>query len=206
MNLYLNFFIYILVCIGSQCILTCLLAPERNSIPTIKEDAPSMASLWMWNDDKQTAQLILIFSRLILNIQKGRLRGLAVECWTTYHYHPCSNPGTGISEGCFIFDFASLPVHKSGRKTSIIIIISILTSRKRRIMYVTSPKTYVKDGNRLFVYLQRTPDKVYSISPSDIIRILVIVLFQPIKYVLFQNGAAHFKAYVDEHLHRRQGK
>ena len=38
----------------------------------------------------------------------GRLRGLAVACWTTDHYHPCSNVGVGISEGCFIFDFASL--------------------------------------------------------------------------------------------------
>ena len=40
---------------------------------------------------------------------EGRLRGLAVACWTTDHYHPCSNLGVGISEGCFIFDFASLP-------------------------------------------------------------------------------------------------
>jgi len=38
---------------------------------------------------------------------------------------PCSNLGVGISEGCFVFDFTSLPlevthlaylVHKSGRK------------------------------------------------------------------------------------------
>jgi len=40
----------------------------------------------------------------------GRLRGLAVACWTTDHYHPCSNPGMGISEGCFIFHFVSLPL------------------------------------------------------------------------------------------------
>ena len=33
----------------------------------------------------------------------GRLHGLAVECWSTDHYHPCSNLGVGISEGCFIF-------------------------------------------------------------------------------------------------------
>jgi len=37
----------------------------------------------------------------------GGLRGLVVACWTD-HYHPCSNLGVGISEGCFIFDFASL--------------------------------------------------------------------------------------------------
>ena len=43
-------------------------------------------------------------------IQKGRLRGLAVACWTTDHYHPCSNPGVDISEGCFVFDIASLPL------------------------------------------------------------------------------------------------
>ena len=39
-----------------------------------------------------------------------RLRGLAVVCWTTDHYHPCSNLGLDVSEGCFVFDFASLPL------------------------------------------------------------------------------------------------
>ena len=39
----------------------------------------------------------------------GCLRGLAVVCWITDHYHPGLNLGVGISEGCFIFDFASLP-------------------------------------------------------------------------------------------------
>ena len=36
----------------------------------------------------------------------GHLRGLAVACWPTDHYHPGSNLGVGISEGGF--DFASL--------------------------------------------------------------------------------------------------
>ena len=31
-------------------------------------------------------------------------------CWIPDHYHPCSNPGEGISAGCFIFDFTSLPL------------------------------------------------------------------------------------------------
>ena len=35
---------------------------------------------------------------------------LAVACWTTDHYHPCSNLGVGRSEGCFVFDYASLPL------------------------------------------------------------------------------------------------
>ena len=26
------------------------------------------------------------------------------------HYHPCSNPGVGISDGCFVFHFVSLPL------------------------------------------------------------------------------------------------
>jgi len=30
----------------------------------------------------------------------GRLRGLTVACWITDRYHPCSNLGVGISEGC----------------------------------------------------------------------------------------------------------
>ena len=40
----------------------------------------------------------------------GCLRGLVVSCWTADRYHPCSNFVVGISEGCFIFDFASLPL------------------------------------------------------------------------------------------------
>ena len=52
-----------------------------------------------------------------------------VARWTTYHYHLSSDLGVGISEGCFIFDFASVPLDfarpiylldKGGRKTSII--------------------------------------------------------------------------------------
>ena len=38
----------------------------------------------------------------------GRLRGPAVACWTTDHYHPCSNLGVAISKSCFVFVFASL--------------------------------------------------------------------------------------------------
>ena len=40
----------------------------------------------------------------------GRLSSLAVACWITGQYHPCSNLGVGKSEGCFVFDFASLPL------------------------------------------------------------------------------------------------
>ena len=50
------------------------------------------------------------FCSLFLTKDRGRLRGLAVACWTTDHYHACSNPGVGISEGCFIFEFSSLPL------------------------------------------------------------------------------------------------
>ena len=46
----------------------------------------------------------------LLNNTLGRLRGLTVACWTTDHNHPCSNPGVGISEGCFVFHFVSLPL------------------------------------------------------------------------------------------------
>ena len=38
------------------------------------------------------------------------LCGQALVCNITDHYHPCLNLGVGISEGCFIFDFASLPL------------------------------------------------------------------------------------------------
>jgi len=44
---------------------------------------------------------------------KGRLRGIAVTCWIIDHYHPCSNLGVIISEGCFIFDLASLHLETS---------------------------------------------------------------------------------------------
>jgi len=54
-----------------------------------------------------------------------------VARWTIVHYYPSSNLGVVVFEGCFIFDFASLPlvvsahlawqVHKSGRKGPTII-------------------------------------------------------------------------------------
>ena len=40
----------------------------------------------------------------------GCLHGLAVVCWTTDSYHLSSNLGVSIYEGCFIFDFVSLPL------------------------------------------------------------------------------------------------
>ena len=33
-----------------------------------------------------------------------------IVSWTTDHYHLSSNLGVGISEGCVIFDLASLPL------------------------------------------------------------------------------------------------
>jgi len=48
--------------------------------------------------------------RMKSQFRLGRLHGLAVACWTTDHYHPRSNPGVGISEGCFVFHFVSLPL------------------------------------------------------------------------------------------------
>jgi len=47
---------------------------------------------------------------MLLLVISGRLCSLAVLCRTTDHYHLCSNLGVGISEACFIFDFASLPL------------------------------------------------------------------------------------------------
>ena len=41
---------------------------------------------------------------------KGASVSLVVACWTTDHYHPCSNPDVGISEACFVFHFVSLPL------------------------------------------------------------------------------------------------
>jgi len=56
-----------------------------------------------------TARTHLGLNRKLYNVMKYLgLRGLAVACCTTDYYHPCSNLGVGISEGCFIFDFASL--------------------------------------------------------------------------------------------------
>ena len=40
----------------------------------------------------------------------GAPPGLVVVYWTTDHYHLCSNLSMGISEDCFIFDFALLPL------------------------------------------------------------------------------------------------
>ena len=62
---------------------------------------------------------------------KGRLRGLAVACWTRDHYHPCSNLWRLFRPWHRLIIFGGRSahlaylVHKSGRKTSIIIIIII---------------------------------------------------------------------------------
>ena len=49
-------------------------------------------------------------NRVISSVKWGRLRSLVVARQTTDHYHPCSNLGVHLSEGCFIFDFVSLPL------------------------------------------------------------------------------------------------
>ena len=51
-----------------------------------------------------------VVSRVCGALYAGRLRGLAVVCWTTDRYHPCSNLGVGMSDGCFGLDFTSLPL------------------------------------------------------------------------------------------------
>jgi len=72
-------------------------------------------------------------TRFYLN-KAGCLHGLAAACRITAHYHPCSNLRVGISEGVFHLGLhfitfggrlahLAYPVHKSGRKTSIITII-----------------------------------------------------------------------------------
>jgi len=68
---------------------------------------------------------IILNSVVDYKVSNGRLRGLAVAGWTTYHYHLCLNPGMGISEGCFITfggrsAHLAYHVHKSGHKTSIV--------------------------------------------------------------------------------------
>ena len=60
---------------------------------------------------KVIVRMLRIITRCNVSIEdfkNGRLRGLAVACWTTDHCHPCLNLSVGLSEGCFIFDFASL--------------------------------------------------------------------------------------------------
>ena len=54
--------------------------------------------------------VVIIIIIIIIIIIKGRLHGLTVACWITDHYHPCSYLGVGISERCFIFEFADVEV------------------------------------------------------------------------------------------------
>jgi len=51
-----------------------------------------------------------IFLHQICELTVGHLRGLVGSALDTYPYHMSSNLGMSISEGCFIFDFASLPL------------------------------------------------------------------------------------------------
>ena len=49
---------------------------------------------------------------------QGRLHGLTGSAVEHVFIAPGSNAGRDMSNGCFIFHFASLPLPKSGRKTS----------------------------------------------------------------------------------------
>ena len=51
--------------------------------------------------------IISIVYQISMSLKDGD-GGIAVACWTTDYYHPCSNVGVGISEGRFICDFAAL--------------------------------------------------------------------------------------------------
>ena len=58
----------------------------------------------------QIYQLPTVFHEAYPVKHMGRLLGLtAIVHWITDHYRLSSNLGVGISEGCFIFEFASLP-------------------------------------------------------------------------------------------------
>ena len=56
--------------------------------------------------EPMTMWFLLFYALLWPLIELGRLHGLAATRWTTDHYHPCSNLGVGMSEGCFV----SLPL------------------------------------------------------------------------------------------------
>jgi len=73
---------------------------------TIDTDGPIIIMLWSTAVETDSSGSLL--PKPITNSILWRLRGLALACWTTDYYH--TNLGVGISEGCFIFDFASLPL------------------------------------------------------------------------------------------------
>ena len=75
----------------------------------------------------------------ILPVIFGHIRGLTVVCWITDHYHPCSNLWVGISEGCYIFHFASLPL-VAGRSIQPTICTKVI------IIFVSYPTDHAKDG------------------------------------------------------------
>ena len=90
-----------------------LIGDEGNSSDSFTDFQVNAFNLIMNRSHKNhalynTTSCVKIYPAWIQQSLKGRLRGLAVACWTTDHYHPCSNLGVGISEGCFIFYFAPL--------------------------------------------------------------------------------------------------
>ena len=85
------------ICIGRTWVITMVFTVMGRNLPTL------LLSLLIYVVQINT----LVHASVLM---KGRLRGLAVACWTTDHYHLCSNPGVGISEGCFVFHFVSLPL------------------------------------------------------------------------------------------------
>ena len=82
----------------------------------------------------QSQHLIIIDT--VHQFQTGRLRGLAVACWTTDHYHPCSNTGVGISEGCFVSFTSSHYLWKSFGPLSLPC-ASIITANFRQTEHLT---------------------------------------------------------------------
>ena len=69
----------------------------------------------IYRTGQRTIEINGIFLSLSINVYLNDIlsfphRFKLVASWTIDHYHVSSNLSVGISEGCFIFDFASLPL------------------------------------------------------------------------------------------------
>ena len=84
-----------------------------------------------------------------------------VECWTTDHYHLSTNIGVCISEGCRSDHLVYL-VHKSGRKTLIVVIISQISQQFEADMILQTLRN--ADVLRLLGRIKQaaSPEKVTS--------------------------------------------
>ena len=109
----------------------------------------------------------------VSNMPVGCPSGLAVAFLITDHYHPCLNLGMGISEGCFVFGFASLPLEVT-RPMWTVVAVKHQSSSSSNMPVISLLLNMLKCGN---IWMPRTLTSVHYpvilISPQKTPNLIV---------------------------------